>query len=352
MESKEISPATHETFDWSQRRVLVTGGASFIGSHLVELLLAKGVRRLRVVDDLSTGLRENLEPYLSEGRVELRVEDLLRDGAAREAMRDIDVVFHLAAIHGGRGYIDRHQSECAQNLALDGLVTRAAVSAGVDKFVFASSGCVYPVELQGDVHRELYLREEMVGPGFHADGLYGWAKLMAELTLEACYREQGLKSCSCRLFTAYGERGLESHALVAMISRAFLRLDPFEVWGDGTQIRNWTYVTDIVRGLVLAAERIDDATAINLGTEESITVLEAARAVLSLTGHEAKIILRTDMPTGPLNRVASNELARRLLGWTPEVSFSEGLRRTARWYFDTKRREQVEREFYNKLIER
>jgi nucleoside-diphosphate-sugar epimerase len=267
-------------------------------------------------------------------------------------MDGVDVVFHLAAIHGGRGYIDLHQSECARNLVIDGAVIRAASEARVEKFVFASSGCVYPVEIQSDVQKEIYLREDSVGPGYHADGLYGWAKLMAELTLKAYYVERGLKSCSCRLFTAYGERCLESHALTAMIGRAFLRLDPFEVWGDGTQIRNWTYVGDIVRGMVLAAEKIEDATAINLGTEEPIKVLDAANAILSYTGHQATIKLRPEMPTGPLNRVASNQLARELLGWMPEVSFKDGIARTIQWYYAAKRSNLSADEFTRKLLER
>ena len=86
----------------------------------------------------------------------------------------------------------------------------------------------------------------MVGPPYDADNMYGWAKLMAEMTLQAYHRDFGLKSASCRFFTVYGERGVENHAVIAMIARAFVRQDPFEVWGDGTQIRNWTYVGDIV----------------------------------------------------------------------------------------------------------
>ena len=95
----------------------------------------------------------------------------------------IDVVFHLAAIHGGRGYVDLHQAACAQNLAMDGMLVKAAHEAGVEKFVFASSGCVYPNYLQTDVSQELYLTEDMVGPPYDADNMYGWAKLMTEMTL-------------------------------------------------------------------------------------------------------------------------------------------------------------------------
>jgi nucleoside-diphosphate-sugar epimerase len=264
----------------------------------------------------------------------------------------MDVVFHLAAIHGGRGYIDLHQANCAQNLIIDGLVIKAANEARVDKFVFASSGCVYPVSLQMDVNREIYLAEDMVKPPYEADDTYGWAKLMAEVTLKAYYKDHQLKSAACRLFTVYGERCTENHAVIAMIGRAFLKRNPFEVWGDGTQVRNWTYVGDIVNGLILAAERIDDASAINLGTEERIRALDAVREVLRYTHHEAKIKLLPNMPTGPLNRVAGNRLARKLLGWCPKVKFIDGLHKTIDWYFATKDSEQMEASFDNKLVER
>lgn len=340
--------------NWSETRVLVTGGCSFIGSHLVEHLLTLGVRHVRVVDDLSTGYLANIGAYVDKGQVEFIQGDLRDARVAAAAVRDMQLVFHLAAIHGGRGFIDLHQSACADNFVLDGNVVRASHAAGVDKLVFTSSGCVYPVGLQADVNSTVWLAESMVGPPFHADGVYGWAKLMTELMLQAYYRERGFKSVSCRLFTAYGERCLESHAVMAMIGRAFLRQDPFEVWGDGNQIRNWTYVGDIVRGLALAAENIDDATAVNLGTEEPVRVIDAARLVLEYTGHKADIRLRRDMPTGPLNRVASNALARARLGWQPDIRFADGLRRTIDWYFATKEQQRatMAQAFDTLLVER
>ncbi len=327
--------------DWKTKRILVTGGASFISSHLIDHLVAKGARTVRVVDDLSSGKLANIQGHIDSGVVDFHRDDLLAPGAAQRAVSGIDVVFHLAAIHGGRGFVDLHQAACAQNLAMDGMLIKAAHEAGVGKFVFASSGCVYPNHLQTDVTRELYLTEDMVGPPYDADNLYGWAKLMAELTLAAYARDFGMKTASCRFFTVYGERGVENHAVIAMIARAFVRQDPFEVWGDGTQVRNWTYVGDIVRGMALVAEKIDDGTAVNLGTEERTRVIDAVREVLRYTGHRAEIEFLPHMPTGPLNRVAGNRLAKELLGWEPEMKFMDGLHRTIDWYFATKERERV-----------
>jgi nucleoside-diphosphate-sugar epimerase len=336
---------------WRDRKVLVTGGASFIGSHLVEALAAKGAD-LRVVDNFSSGRKENIAALVASGAVELIEGDLNDPAVVASAVRGQSLVFHLAADHGGRGYVDLHQAACAANLALDGGLFLACLSAGVEKVVYASSGCVYPNFLQQDPTEILYLTEDKVGPPYDADNMYGWAKLMAEMTLAAYARERGLKAASCRYFTVYGERGKEDHAVIAMIARAFVREDPYEVWGNGEQIRNWTYVSDIVEGTILAGEKVDDGSAINLGTMERTRVIDAAREVLRYTGHKATIRLRPDMPTGPLNRVADNTVARERLGWTPQVKFMDGLHRTIDWYFKSHDRAEVTGRLAHALTER
>lgn len=337
--------------NWSAQKVLVTGGASFIGSHLVDVLVERGAR-VRIVDDLSSGRSENIQGHLTNGQVEFIQADLREPGVARSATQDVQVVFHLAADHGGRGYVDLHQAGPASNLFLDGLVFWEALKAEVEKVVFASSGCVYPNFLQSDTDKEIYLTEDLVKPPYDADNMYGWAKLMGELTLKAYHQEYGLKTASCRYFTVYGPRGVENHAVIAMIARAFIGQNPFEVWGDGTQVRNWTYIDDIVQGTILAAEKIDDGAAVNLGTMERIRVIDAVNMVLEYTGHRAEIRLLPDMPTGPLNRVADNSLTKRLLGWEPEVKFVDGLHRTIDWYFAKKDRHHVRRILDRMLTER
>jgi len=320
---------------WDGRPVLVTGGASFIGSHLTDALVEKKAA-VRVVDNLSSGRLEYLEEHIRAGKVEYVKADLTQPGIADRVVRGISVVFHLAADHGGRGYVDLHQAACASNLALDGDVFLACKRAGVDKVVYASSGCVYPNHLQDDPNEVLYLTEDLVRPPYDSDNMYGYAKLMAELSLKAYAREWGLKAVSCRYFTVYGERGKEDHAVMAMIGRAFVDQNPFLVWGNGEQVRNWTYVGDIVDGTILAAEKIEDGTAVNLGTMERTRVIEAVREILRYTGKELEIRFQPEMPTGPMNRVADNTRARELLGWEPKVSFVDGLHRTIDWYFEQK----------------
>jgi nucleoside-diphosphate-sugar epimerase len=339
-----------ETF-WTGKLVLVTGGTSFIGSTLVDQLLARGAR-IRVVDDLTSGRLENLREPLGAGKVDFLDADLREPGVARAAMCGVDTIFHLAADHGGRGYVDLHQAGPASNFFLDGLIFSEARRAKVSKIVFASSACVYPNFLQADTNKVLYLTEDLTKGPNDADNLYGWAKLMAEFTLQAYHKEYGIGAASCRYFTVYGPRGVENHAVIAMIARAFLKQDPFEVWGDGTQIRNWTFVDDIVEGTILAGEKIHDGTAVNLGTMERIRVIDAVKMVLEFTGHKAEIKLRPEMPTGPLNRVAENSLAKKLLGWSPAVAFRDGLKRTIDWYYRTKDPKEVQRVFDRMLTER
>jgi nucleoside-diphosphate-sugar epimerase len=338
--------------NWKAHRALVTGGASFIGSHLTDALVAQGAQ-VRIIDNLSSGRLENVKEHVDHNRVEFIHDDLLKLGIAERAVEGMDVVFHLAADHGGRGYLELHQAACATNLTLDGIVFNACYKAGVEKVIYASSGCVYPNFLQTDPGEIIYLSEDKVGPPYDADNMYGWAKLMAEMSLRAYYKDWGMKSASCRYFTAYGPREHENHAVMAMVARSFVDQHPFMVWGNGEQIRNWTHVNDIVAGTLLAAEKIDDGTAINLGTMERTRVIDAVREVLRCTGKDhLRIELQPEMPTGPLNRVADNSLAKRLLDWEPRVTFMDGLHRTIDWYFSSKDRGLVASGLATKLTER
>ena len=332
---------------WNNKNVLITGGASFIGSHLTEKLVEKGAI-VRVAENFSSSERvhiENIDCETLEG-------DLLDPSFCDRATKGIDIVFHLAADHGGRGYIDSHPVECSTNMILDGQVFRHAHQNGAGKIIFASSGCVYPTSAQMDVTKEVFLYEDMVTPPYEADDLYGWAKLMAELTLKAYHQQHGVGTASCRYFTVYGPRCTENHAVMAMIARGYLKLDPYEVWGDGEQIRNWTYVDDIVSGTIAAAENINDGTSINLGTMERIKVKDCAQQVIDKLNPGASIKLLTDKPTGPLNRVASNALAKKLIDWSPGTKFSDGLQKTIDWYTQTKTKEQADSDLSRKLVGR
>src|SRR5258708_22634823 len=127
-------PESNRIKDWKNRSVLVTGGASFIGSHLIDKLVERGANKIRVVDDLSSGTLENIRGHIDSGVVEVKQGDLLEAGAAQAAVRGIDVVFHLAAIHGGRGYVEVHDAQGGRNLRMDGRLLKASIDERVDKF--------------------------------------------------------------------------------------------------------------------------------------------------------------------------------------------------------------------------
>jgi nucleoside-diphosphate-sugar epimerase len=328
--------------EWSTRKALVTGGASFIGSTIVDKLVARGAATVRVVDDFSSGVRTNIQTQLDEGGIELIEGDLRDPDVAAASVKGIDTIFHLAADHGGRGYVDLHQYDCSTNFGLDAGLFAAALKEGVERITFASSGCIYPLYMQGDVNEIFYLTEDKAGPPYDPDGLYGMAKMAGELTLQAMHREHGMKTASCRYFTVYGPRGVENHAVIAMIARGFLKMDPFDVWGNGEQIRNWTYVDDIAEGTIRTSERIEDGTAVNLGTMERVRVIDAVKMVTELAAYSPRIELQPDKPTGPMNRVADNSLAKELLAWEPATPFADGLRQTWEWYVANKQPDEVE----------
>jgi nucleoside-diphosphate-sugar epimerase len=341
---------------WNGTKVLVTGGASFIGSHLVDRLVRLKAR-VRVADDLSSGKIENLRESCSE--IEFRQGDLRNRKFAREVMAGSEVVFHLAACHGGRGFIDTHPADCATNLVLDGVVFEEAWQARVDRVCFASSACVYPVQRQVKPMNgnTIYLKEEWANPFVEgcagADGEYGWAKLMGEMALGAYRKQYGLKSVSCRLFTAYGERENETHAVIALIAKAFVKMNPYEIWGDGQQDRNFTYVGDIVEGMILAAANVEDASAVNVGTAEHIKIIDAAKMIFAQTNFTPKSIhFATDKPVGVFSRAADLTHSRAVLGWEPATRFEEGLRRTIDWYFATHSGAEVTEKLELMLTER
>jgi nucleoside-diphosphate-sugar epimerase len=318
---------------YAGKSVLITGGASFIGSHLVDLLLQAGAE-VTVADDLSSGHLENLANSLD--RVAF-VQGDLRDAAlARQSAHGQEVLFHLAAMHGGRGYIDTHPVECMNNLVLDHGVFSAAGEAGVGKIVHASSACAYPTTLQASASKRGMLAEteagfEVQGAAF-PDGEYGWAKLMGELQLRAFHKQYGLDGIACRIFTAYGPRENESHAVIALIAKALAKLDPYPVWGDGTQTRNFTFVDDTALGIALAGAKLSGFDVVNVGSPVHTTVNELIEMIFEILEWTPQSIdYQLDKPVGVLSRAADVTKSNRLLGWSPQVPVREGLCRTIAW---------------------
>jgi len=349
---------------WNGKTVLVTGGASFIGSHLVDTLLKIGAQ-VTVADDFSSGSLSNLEYPLK--RVEpsswfhedlyVHGGDLKDRGFTQSMVKGCDVIFHLAALHGGRGYIHTHPAQCCSNMILDQLVFEEAGRAGVDRVCFASSACVYPAYLQEEIGSSYLLKEEDADPFTRnkafADLEYGWAKLMGEMALKAYHKQYGMKTSAVRIFTGYGPRENETHAIIALIAKVYVKMDPYIIWGTGEQDRNFTYVQDIVDAMMLAAERIEDGTPVNAGRPDRLTINQACEIVFKLMDWRPREI-RKDMtkPRGVASRAADIKRAKSVLGWEPKVGYEEGFRKTIDWYISHRDRDYVRANLDRLLMER
>lgn len=349
---------------WKNKKVLVTGGASFIGSHLVDSLLDKNAI-VKVADDFSSGKLSNLEYPLKKLTKNIWLNndlsvfkgDLKEKSFTRSMVEDTDIVFHLAALHGGRGYIHTHPAQCCSNMILDQTIFEEAQISGVDRICFASSACVYPSYLQEETGSSYLLKEEDADPFVRdrafADLEYGWAKLMGEMALKAYYRQYGMKTSSVRIYTAYGPRENETHAIIALIAKAYTNMDPYVIWGTGEQDRNFTYVQDIVDALMLAAEKITDGSAVNAGRDDRITINETVDLIFDIIGWEPKDIARDlTKPQGVASRAADLSKARKILKWEPKIGYRDGFQKTIEWYLKNKDKKLVKNQLEKLLMER
>jgi len=334
--------------DWTQRSVLVTGGTGFIGSNLVDRLLELGAKVVVADQLMAPNVSHNLWKarldrclaIYKEHGVEPNVE-IIDLSTERDRLKhvlsknEIDTLFMLSAVFGGRAFVDKQQSLCGIGFAIDQNTIRACHESGtVERINYASSACVYPPSLQkADGY---LLKEEDVlskGEGFaSSDNLYGFQKLMTELTLRVLSEEHGLKTSSCRFLTVYGAGEFPStHAISMLCGRALRREDPFVVWGSGLQSRGFTYVTDINEGQILAAEKIADGTAVNLGWDKRYKIRDVVNTILEIVGYQPRLVFDTSKPEGPFSRALDISLAKKLLGWTPKIDLREGLQMTINW---------------------
>lgn len=305
---------------------LVTGGAGFIGSHIVEALLARG-DTVRVVDNFSTGSRANLGAMLD--RIELFECDVTRLPDLREAMQDVDYVFHEAAIAS----VPRSVADPLMVHEADGTGTLnvliAARDAGVKRVVYAASSAVY-----GDGEAR-YKTEDLVPFPLSP---YAVAKLIGEEYCQVFYKVYGLETVALRYFNVFGPRqdpASEYSAVIPLFLSALVNDRAPTIYGDGTQSRDFTYIADVVRGNLLACSAPREKVAgqvINLACGESISLLDLIGALNKVTG---KNIVPNFAPAraGDIKHSCADiTKAGQLLGYEPSVSLEDGLAETLHWF--------------------
>lgn len=300
---------------------LVTGGAGFIGSHLADALLARG-DRVRVLDNLSTGRRENLQPA-----VELIVGDVADAACVAQAMQDVDGCFHLAAVAsvelGNRDWLGTHRTNLTGAITVFDAARRAKPDRAAP-VVYASSAAVY-----GD-STELPLAETVAARPLSA---YGADKLGCELHARVATQVHGVRTAGCRFFNVYGPRQDPASPYSGVISIFFNRIgrgQGITIFGDGGQTRDFIYVADVVQAL-LAAMRQEKAepSVFNVCTGKTTSLLELAATIGRVFGVTPKIKFEAGR-AGDIHASLGNPgLARGVLGFSANLSLEAGLRMMA-----------------------
>ena len=321
---------TSGQYTWAGSRVLVTGGAGFVGSYLVDDLLAQGAT-VRVVDDLSAGAAENLA---HRPEVELIKGDLRDPDVAQRSVAGCDVVFHLAArAYGMLRSMENNPEVLRDNCTMSFNVLDACLATEVDRVLMVSSSCVYPDDAPIPTP-ELPVNQglpESVNEG------YGWAKRLLEIHSRYVYEKHGLPIAIVRPFNAYGGRyrwqGEGSHVVPSLIKKVMDRNGPVVVWGSGRQVRDLLHARDFALGFRLAAERAVDCDPINVASGTGTKLVDLVHKIAELAGVAARVELDQAKKDGRARKQADlSKLRQRIPEFRQTVSLEDGLGDMIEWY--------------------
>lgn len=327
--------------------IVVAGAGGFIGGSLVRYFHDLGFTRIRAVD------KKPLENWYQQipGVENLRL-DLSQSEACVRAVEGAREVYNLAADMGGMGFIERFRVECMRSSLINTHMLEAAYQAGVNRYFFSSSACVYNISLQQDPNVRA-LKETDAYPAMAERG-YGWEKLFAEMLCQEYWAERHMKTFIARFHNVYGPNGTwdggREKAPAAICRKVIQAKDngthEIMIWGDGTQTRSFTYIEDCVLGIdkiVHCDELI--ATPINLGSSELISVDDLVSLAEQIGN--VKLARQYDLtaPRGVAGRNSDNTFIKQVFGWEPSTPFKEGLANTYAWieqqYYARKAGERV-----------
>lgn len=304
---------------WEDKKVLVTGGAGFLGSFVVEKLIERGVSEKNIRVPRSRDL------------------DLRKWENCVKAVEGMDVVIHLAARVGGIGYNHKYPATLFYDNAIMGIqLMEAARLAGVEKYVAIGTVCAYPK------FTPVPFKEEDLWNGYpeETNAPYGIAKKIQLVQAQAYRQQYGFNAIFLLPVNLYGPRDnfhLEhSHVIPALIRKMVdARIegrDEIIVWGTGKPSREFLYVEDAAEGILLATEKYNKPDPINLGSGMEITIRDLVSLIAELTGYDGKIIWDTSKPDGQPRRCLDVSKAEREFGFKAKTDFKEGLKRTIQWY--------------------
>jgi GDP-D-mannose 3', 5'-epimerase len=311
----------------AENLTVVTGAGGFIGGHLVAELRRRGHHRLRAVD-----IKPLDQWFQRFDDVDNQVLDLRAKEACEAATRDARYVFNLASDMGGMGFIELNKARCMTSVLINTHMLMSACDAGVERFFFSSSACVYAANKQTSA-AVVPLREEDAYPAMPEDG-YGWEKLFSERMCRHFSEDFGLVTRVARYHNVYGPFGTYDggrEKAPAAICRKVIEAQlsgsrTIEIWGDGEQTRSFTYINDCLEGtLRLMGSKFPEP--LNIGSEQLVTINQLVDIVESIAG--VKLDRRYDLnaPKGVRGRNSDNTLVRQRLSWSPSRPLEEGLPR-------------------------
>lgn len=293
-------------------KILVAGAGGFLGRHLVERLDSR-------IDEVRA--------------ISRRDADLSDPGVCRGVTNGVSVIFDMAALIGGIGFLESRHADCTASVNVTSNLLQAAVANGCQRYVFPSSACVYPDT--GDPYAPA-LKESDVRP-YAPRGGYGWTKLFTEQMLGFYQHQYGLRVGVARLGTIYGPGspiGENEKAPIAICRKVITALregsNEIRIWGDGEQTRSFLYIDDCIDALVRLMDS-DYSQPINVGSEERVSINQLVDMVEDIAGVKLHRRYELEKPQGVRGRVCDTSLAWQVLGWREKTSLLEGLKKTYRW---------------------
>lgn len=314
--------------------VLVTGGGGFIGGHLVANLQNDGYSDIRCVD-----IKPTSDWYQVHDGVDNRVLDVSLLEACREAVDGMGIVYNLAADMGGMGFIENNKAACMLSVLINTHMLGAVHEAGIDRYFYASSACVYAADKQTETDVTA-LKEADAYPAMPEDG-YGWEKLFSERMCRHFREDFGIATRMGRYHNVYGPDGTwdggreKAPAAICrkVIEAKLSNRREIEIWGDGEQTRSFMYIDDCVEGTRRLMDS-DVTDPINIGSDELVSINQLVDIVEGIAEIDLDRDYKLDAPKGVRGRNSDNTMIKRELGWAPSVSLQDGMEKTYAWIYD------------------